>query len=90
MVEPGSAGQDRAWEARVRSVIGTLVRPLVTDGGVFAVRSCDPVARSVVVQADFGSCEACAMSEEDLASLLTEGVRRAVDPASSVEVVAAG
>lgn len=67
---------DRAWQRQVESVVRSMVRPLVTDGGRFEVVSCDDVTRQVVVAADMGACEACAMSDADLARLLEEAIGR--------------
>jgi Fe-S cluster biogenesis protein NfuA len=77
--------QDSAWQARVESIVQTMVRPLVQDGGKFRIESCDPATREIVVRASMADCEACTMSEDDLASLLEEAVQRS-DPHARVTV----
>jgi hypothetical protein len=63
-----------------------MVQPLVADGGRFQVESCDPDTKEIVVRASMADCEACTMSEEDLARLLEEAVQRN-DPSARVSVV---
>jgi Fe-S cluster biogenesis protein NfuA len=63
-----------------------MVQPLVADGGRFQIESCDPDSKEVVVRASMADCEACAMSEEDLAQLLEEAVQRN-DPEARVSVI---
>ena len=75
------------WEVRARALIQTLVRPLVADGGTFDVETCDPQAHRVVLRARFAECDACAMTAADLATLLSEGLHRSLDPAAVVDVV---
>ena len=63
-----------------------MVQPLAADGGRFQIESCDPDTREVVVRASMADCDACAMSEEDLARLLEEAVQRN-DPQARVSVI---
>jgi Fe-S cluster biogenesis protein NfuA len=78
---------DDEWSSRVTQLVGTMIRPLVKDGGHYAVVATDPEAHTVTVGADPGDCDTCAMTDEDLAALLEEGARRAVDPLTTVKVV---
>jgi Fe-S cluster biogenesis protein NfuA len=78
--------QGKAWRSQVESIVRTMVQPLIADGGRFRIESCDPDSKEVVVRASMADCEACAMSEEDLAQLLEEAVRR-TDPQTKVSVI---
>lgn len=78
--------QDKAWQAQVQSVVRTMVQPLVADGGKFRIESCDSDTREIVVRASMANCASCAMSDEDLASLLEEAVQRS-DPKAKVSVI---
>jgi Fe-S cluster biogenesis protein NfuA len=81
--------QDSAWRAQVESIVRTMVRPLVADGGRFRVESCDPTTKQIVVRASMSDCESCTMSDEDLAQLLEEAVQR-TDPDARLFVVSGG
>jgi len=70
----------------VESIVRTMVQPLVMDGGRFQIESCDPTTKRIVVRASMADCEACTMSDDDLASLLTEAVQR-TDPEARLSVV---
>lgn len=74
------------WVSEVSSIVTTMVRPLVVDGGRFDIEHCDSGTRQIVVRASMGDCDACAMSNEDLEQLLTEAVQRK-DPEARVTVV---
>jgi Fe-S cluster biogenesis protein NfuA len=74
------------WVSEVASIVNTMVRPLVADGGRFDIERCDSSTRQVVVRASMADCDACAMSNEDLSRLLTEAVQRK-DPDAQVTVV---
>lgn len=78
--------QDSVWRAQVESIVRTMVQPLVMDGGRFTIESCDPAAKQIVVRASMADCEACTMTNEDLASLLEEAVQR-TDPEARLSVV---
>ncbi len=78
--------QSNVWRSQVEAIVRAIVQPLVTDGGRFRVEACDPDSKTVVVRASMADCEACAMSEDDLARLLEEAVRRS-DPEARVSVV---
>ena len=78
--------QDSVWRSQVESVVQSMVQPLVADGGRFRVESCDPGTKEIVVRAWMADCEACAMSEADLAQLLEEAVQRR-DPEAKVSVL---
>jgi Fe-S cluster biogenesis protein NfuA len=78
--------QDKAWQAQVQSVVRSMVQPLVADGGSFSIESCDPATREIVIRASMSKCDGCAMSEEDLARLIEEAVKRN-DPRAKVSVV---
>jgi Fe-S cluster biogenesis protein NfuA len=80
---------DTAWQSRVESIVRTMVQPLVADGGRFEIESCDPSTKQVVVRASFADCETCVMSDDDLARLLEEAVRRA-DHDTRLSVVSDG
>jgi Fe-S cluster biogenesis protein NfuA len=78
--------QDNVWRAQVQSIVRAMVQPLVADGGRFSIESCDPDSKEVVVRASLADCEACAMTEEDLARLLEEAIQRN-DPQARVSVI---
>jgi Fe-S cluster biogenesis protein NfuA len=78
--------QSSAWRAQVESIVRTMVQPLVMDGGRFQIESCDPTTKQIVVRASMADCDACSMSDEDLARLLEEAVQRA-DAEARVSVV---
>jgi Fe-S cluster biogenesis protein NfuA len=78
--------QDGAWRAQVESIVRTMVQPLVVDGGRFQIESCDPTTKQIVVQASLANCEACTMTDDDLARLLEEAVQR-TDPEAKLTVV---
>jgi Fe-S cluster biogenesis protein NfuA len=78
--------QDNVWRSQVESIVRAMVQPLVADGGRFHIESCDPESKEVIVRASLAECEACTMSEEDLARLLEEAVQRN-DPQARVSVV---
>ena len=67
---------DPMWRKQVVPVIRSMVQPLVTDGGRFDIVFSDEESRTVVVQADMGSCSVCVMSNDDLARLLQEAIER--------------
>jgi Fe-S cluster biogenesis protein NfuA len=78
--------EERAWRTQVESIVRTMVQPLTLDGGQFRIESCDPATRQIVVWASISNCEGCAMSDDDLARLLEEAVRRR-DPEARLTVV---
>jgi hypothetical protein len=78
--------QDNVWRTQVESIVRAMVAPLVADGGRFHIDSCDPDSKEIVVRASLADCEACTMSEEDLARLLEEAVQRN-DPDARVSVI---
>ena len=78
--------QDTAWRARVESIVRTMVQPMVVDGGRFHIETCDPTTKQIVVRASMANCEACTMSDDDLARLLEEAVQR-TDPEARLSVV---
>jgi Fe-S cluster biogenesis protein NfuA len=78
--------QSNVWRSQVESIVRAIVQPLVADGGRFRVEACDSDSKAIVVRASMAACEACAMSEEDLATLLEEAVRRS-DPEARVSVI---
>lgn len=68
---------DPIWEKSVRSVIEAMARPLVASGSRVWIESCDAAADRVAVRAEHAAdCEACVMSDQDLARLLQEALRR--------------
>jgi hypothetical protein len=68
---------DPMWEKSVRSVIDAMARPLVTSGSRVWIESCDAAADRVAVRAEHpADCADCVMTDEDLASLLQEALRR--------------
>jgi Fe-S cluster biogenesis protein NfuA len=78
--------QDSAWQAQVESIVRTMVQPLTRDGGRFRIESCDPTTKQIVVRASMADCEACTMSDDELARLLEEAVQR-TDPQARLSVV---
>jgi Fe-S cluster biogenesis protein NfuA len=78
--------QEDGWRAQVESIVRTMVQPLVMDGGRFQVESCDPATKQIVVRASMADCEACTMTDDDLASLLEEAVQRR-EPQARLTVV---
>jgi hypothetical protein len=68
---------DPMWERSVRSVVDAMARPLVTSGWRVQIERCDPAANHVEVSADPADCVDCLMSDDDLAALLEEALRRA-------------
>ena len=81
--------QDSAWQAQVESIVRQMLRPLVADGGRFRIESSDPTTKQIVVQPSIADCEACTMTDDDLARLLEEAVRR-IDPDIRLSVVEGG
>lgn len=75
------------WSLRASQLIRTMIQPLTKDGGHYAVIDTDPETHTVTVGADPGDCEACAMTDDDLAALLQEGAQRSVDSRTTVRVV---
>lgn len=67
---------DPLWEKSVRSVVDSMVQPLVTDGWIVQVQTVDPTAKRVELHVDQNDCEVCVMSNEDLAGLLEEAITR--------------
>lgn len=67
---------DRAWQARVQSVVNSMVQPLVADGASFRITSCDSDTKEIVIRASMSDCESCAMSDADLALLIEEAIQR--------------
>lgn len=78
--------QNNAWRSQMESIVRAMVQPLVVDGGRFRIELCDPDTKKIVVHASMADCEACTMSEDDLAQLLEEAVQRN-DPQAKVSVV---
>lgn len=73
------------WRVQMESIVRTMVQPLVADGGRFQIESCDPTTKEIMVRASMAECEACQMSDDDLAELLQEAVQR-TDPQARVRI----
>jgi hypothetical protein len=79
---------DELWRIRVREAADLVLAPLITDGGVFHYDEIDYASRRLSVSYRLAVCDMCAISHEDLAAILDEGLRRAVGSAVAVEMTA--
>ena len=81
---------DELWRMRVREAADLVLGPLITDGGVFHYDEIDYASRRLSVSYSLAVCDACAISHEDLAAILDEGLRQAIGSAVTVEMTALG
>lgn len=79
---------DELWRMRVREAADLVLAPLIIDGAVFHYDSIDYPSRRLSVSYSLAVCDMCAISHEDLAAILDEGLRRAVGSAVAVEMTA--
>lgn len=79
---------DELWRMRVREAADLILAPLITDGGVFRYDEIDYPSRRLSLSYRLAVCDTCAISHEDLAAILDEGLRRAVGSAVAVDMTA--
>jgi len=79
---------DELWRMRVREAADLILAPLITDGGVFHYDEIDYRSRRLSVSYRLAVCDTCAISPEDLAAILDEGLRRAIGSSVAVGLTA--
>ena len=79
---------DELWQMRVREAADLVLAPLITDGGLFHYDEIDYTSRRLSISYSLAVCGMCTISQEGLAVILGEGLRRAVGSAVAVEMTA--